>query len=162
MYEFTRVENLNGDLTSIRSRLKECRNNAQEITEMARTRILADKKSADRRAEELMEEINSTEMSELKKRIKQSEIDAISHRRYEPTEIEKAEFEQAILEYNAALNDLKDKQNELKEAIKAAKRCLDDIRADMYVDADPVLIERYIDSEKARFNEITIYEEAKQ
>lgn len=162
MYEFTRVENLNGDLTSIRSRLKECQNNAREITEMARTRILADKKSADRRAEELMEEINSTEMSELKKRIKQSEIDAISFRRYEPTEIEKTEFEQAILEYDAALNDLKDKQIELKEAIKAAKRCLDDIRSDMYVDADPVLIERYIDSEKARFNEITIYEEAKQ
>lgn len=162
MYEFTRVENLNGDLTSIRARLNECRDAAREITETVHNRIIADKKNADRRAEELKKEIESDVFSDTIRRIKQNEIDAISCRRYEPTDSERAEFEQVILEYRSALNDLKGKQNDLKEAVRDAKHCLDDIHSNAYTGADPVLIDRHIDSEKKKFDELIASGEAKQ
>lgn len=162
MYEFTRVENLNGDLSSIRARLEECQVAAHEITEAVRKRIIDDKKNSDRRAEELQKEIESAELSDTICRIKQNEIDAISCRRYEPTDIERAEFEQVILEYRSALNDLRGKQIDIKEAVRDAEHCLEDIRSNAYTKADPVLIDRYIESEIKKFDELIASEEAKQ
>ncbi len=162
MYEFTQVENLNGDLTSIRARLKECHAAAREITEAVRNRIIDDKKNADRRAEELRKEIESAELSDTIRRIKQNEINAITCRRYEPTDSEKAEFEQVISEYRAALNDLRGKQIDLKEAVRNAKHCLDDMQSNAYAGSDPVLIDRHIDSEKEKFDELIASGEAKQ
>lgn len=159
MIELERVERLNGDLSVIKIRLNECKSKGTEITETVRNRILADKKSSDRRAEELAKEIASGSCSDAARRIKQSEIDAIASRKYEPTKIEREEFEAVIEEYKATLKELRGKQDELRGAISDARHSLEQMKTDICKNADPVLMERYISSQITDFKKITILAE---
>ena len=142
MHKLTRVEELYGDLTTIRARVNECEKAANEIIELIHTRVITDKKNAERRAVELKKEVDSATCSDTVKRIKQREIEAIAERRYEPTDGEKAEFDQTIIEYKAALSNLKAKQSELKDASREAKRYIDDLNKKAY-EGDALVVRLY-------------------
>ena len=157
MFELTQVENLNGDLTSIKARLDECRAAAKEITETVRNRIISDKENAERRAKELQAEIQSGTCSDTINRIKQKEIDAIANRKYGPTDDERAEFQETISEYRTANEDLKRKQIELREAIRVAKHRLDELKSNMYSGADPDLIKSWINGDIEEFEKLSTF-----
>lgn len=161
MHKLTKVEELYGDLTTIRARVHECENAAKEIIELIHTRIITDKKNAERRAVELKKEVDSATCSDTVRRIKQREIEAIAERRYEPTDSEKAEFNQTIIEYKAALSDLKAKQIELKDVSREAKRYIDDLIKKAYEGADTDIIKNWIKGDIEKFERLSLIEEEK-
>lgn len=156
MDDFSKLQQLASDFAISMAAFDTARHDAEDMLKATGERLKMEHELATSRAAELEKTANDPTRSETVRRVAAGELVKLKSQAITTTPEESAAFSELLEQQRAALRDLKDLQEAAKVAAEAAAKRIQSIRAEIVGNQRPGLANRWIESQQAAFDRLSV------